>query len=89
MRLIYKPGNQNIIPDLLTRRSDYDLGGGDNQEMILLPDHIFSIRHINRSNSDQKFDNLIKEAQQADETTLTALHMASAKSDWTITDGIT
>lgn len=27
-KLHHKPGTQNVIPDLLTRRPDYDLGGG-------------------------------------------------------------
>src|ERR1700679_2998690 len=39
--LVHKPGNQNRA-DALSRRPDYDTGERDNDNIVVLPDHLFA-----------------------------------------------
>ena len=38
-----------VIPDGFSQRPDYDLGGGDNQEQVLLPENLFLARKLDLS----------------------------------------
>jgi hypothetical protein len=41
LTLVHKPGAQNRV-DVLSRRPDYDTGGKDNEDVIVLPEHLFT-----------------------------------------------
>ena len=44
--LVHKPGKSLGIPDLLSRRTDYNQGHEDNADIIFIKDENFSFKHL-------------------------------------------
>jgi RNase H-like domain found in reverse transcriptase/Integrase zinc binding domain len=68
LQLVHKPGVTNKA-DLLSRRLDYDQGKTDNEEVLVLPAHLF----VNAAEIQNTMEDLVLEKQQGHESEL--LHL--------------
>lgn len=77
---------------MLTRRCDYDLGEGDNQEVVLLPDQLFHIQRSDLVASHGTLETIIKKFQSEDVTLNEILQQSIGKGlpqqGWKLVDGI-
>jgi hypothetical protein len=68
LQLIHKPGIMNKA-DLLSRHPDFDQSKADNEEVLVLPPHLF----VNAIEEEESLERLILSAQQGQEETLQCL----------------
>jgi hypothetical protein len=68
IQLVHKPGVTNKA-DLLSRCPDFDQGKVDNEEVLVLPPHLF----VNVAEEERSLEELVQTAQQGQEETLQCL----------------
>jgi RNase H-like domain found in reverse transcriptase/Integrase zinc binding domain len=68
LQLVHKPGVTNKA-DLLSRRPDYDQGKTDNEEVLVLPPHLF----VNAAEVQNTLEELVIQKQQEQESELLRL----------------
>ena len=76
------PGNKNCRADALSRRPDYNQGETDNEDVVLLPEHLFRV--LLEEGSGDTLLNRIAKVQRRNQ----ALKMLRKGSDWTLKEGI-
>jgi hypothetical protein len=68
IQLVHKPGVTNKA-DLLSRCPDFDQGKADNEEVLVLPPHLF----VNAVEAGESLEELVLKAQQGQEEALQRL----------------
>jgi hypothetical protein len=68
LQLVHKPGVTNKA-DLLSRCPDSDQGKADNEEVLVLPPHLF----VNAAEEEESLEKLVLSAQKDQEETLQRL----------------
>lgn len=96
--MYHKAGKDMTVLDGFSRNPDYDLGGGDNQEQILLPHDLFQIRKIDRNlEATPSLRSKIRRAQDEDNNAQEIIQaILGGKSnlvekrltDWSVQDGL-
>lgn len=93
-KLIHRPGNQSAKPDALSRRADHDQGLGDNQDRVLLPQHMFEVKAEGArvETEGDRFLERIRKSEEREDAVVKAvreLRKGSVRSaEWTEEDGV-
>lgn len=96
--MYYKAGKDMIVSDGFNHNPDYDLGGGGNQEQILLPHDLFQIRKIDCNlEATPSLRSEIRRAQDKDNDAQEIIQAILGKksnlvkkrlNDWSVQDGL-